>query len=340
MTDAPKALTTERPKRSTKKRDNAPRGVFRHLSGVWAARFTCGAGHIHQERVGSLKSYAIRVYHERRARVHSTPGWCPAAERREAGARTRAESDRERRRVTFREYAAVYLEHAKLHKRSWQSDVGRLALCSEHFGDRQLDEIASLELEQFRDGLLGVRSRATANRYRDLLSALFKRATRDGLVPTNPVRAVGKFREAGERLLWLSADEETAIRETLAPELRPLFTASVHTGLRWGEQVSIRWQDVDMLSGVITVPRSSMVTCGGCRPIRSCGPCSWILARAERGRMIPTSSSFPSGTCRPRSSFRRRWSEPRPRSETPARTPAASTATCGTATVTRSPRDS
>jgi len=248
--------TAVRPARSTRKKDQAPRGVFRHRSGVWAARFTCGAGHIHQERVGPLKSDAIRVYHDRRARAHNEPGWCSAIERRDARARVRLEADRERRLVTFREYAQTYLEYAKIHKRSWRSDVGRLALCSRSFGDRRLDEITSLELEQFRDSLLDIRSRATVNRYRDLLSAVFKRAARDGLVAVNPVRTVSKFKEAGERLLWLTVEEETAIREALTPDLRPLFAVSVHTGLRWSEQVALRWKDVDMLSGVITVPRA------------------------------------------------------------------------------------
>ena len=230
--DAMRATVTEYPKRSTRKKDPAPRGIFRHRAGVWAARYTCGAGHIHQERVGRLKSDAIRVYHERRARVHDEPGWCPAIERRDARARARLEADRERRRVTFREYTKTYIEYAKAHKRSWESGVGRLALCSERFGDRQLDEITPLELEQFRDSLLDTRSRATVNRYRDLLSAVFKRAVRDGLVAVNPVRTVSKFKEAGERLLWLTENEETVIREALAPDLRPLFTVSVHTGLR------------------------------------------------------------------------------------------------------------
>ena len=47
-----------------------------------------------------------------------------------------------------------------------------------------------------------------------------------------------------------------AIREQLAPALRPLFTFSLHTGLRWSEQASLRWCDVDMLAGVVTVVRS------------------------------------------------------------------------------------
>lgn len=103
---------------------------------MWAARFTCCAGHIHQERVGTLKSEAVRVYHERRARVHNGAGWCPAIERRDARARVRLEAEREKRRVTFRNYARTYIEYAKAHKRSWESDVGRLAVCSERFGDR------------------------------------------------------------------------------------------------------------------------------------------------------------------------------------------------------------
>ena len=31
---------------------------------------------------------------------------------------------------------------------------------------------------------------------------------------------------------------------------------SIHTGLRWSEQINLRWQDVDLLTDFITVPRS------------------------------------------------------------------------------------
>src|SRR5205807_6560591 len=93
---------------SRRKKDVAPRGVFRHRSGVWAARFFCGAGHRHQERVGTIKSEAIRVCYARRAQAHNEPTWCPRAERQQA----RAE---EARQATFRQYGAEYLVWAKLH---------------------------------------------------------------------------------------------------------------------------------------------------------------------------------------------------------------------------------
>jgi len=65
------------------------------------------------------------------------------------------------------------------------------------FGDKKLDEITTADVERFRDSLLDEDvSRATANRYRDLLSGMFRRAIRLGHVVSNPVTAVQKFKES------------------------------------------------------------------------------------------------------------------------------------------------
>jgi len=58
---------------STKKKDKAPKGVVRHSSGMWAARYTCGVGHIHTEKVGPSKETTVKVYHARRAKALDTP---------------------------------------------------------------------------------------------------------------------------------------------------------------------------------------------------------------------------------------------------------------------------
>jgi hypothetical protein len=65
-----------------------------------------------------------------------------------------------------------------------------------------------LEIERFRDSLLARVTKATANRYRDLLSGMFKRAIRDGHVAVNPVRPVSKFKENNERLTYLTPEED------------------------------------------------------------------------------------------------------------------------------------
>src|SRR5215471_16347647 len=70
---------------STRKKDNAPRGLFRNDRGVWSIRYTCARRCPHEEPVGD-KSKALRIYHQRRARALSEPGWCPKSERQAARA--------------------------------------------------------------------------------------------------------------------------------------------------------------------------------------------------------------------------------------------------------------
>jgi len=257
-------------RRDTRKKDQAPRGVFRHRSGVWAVRFTCGAGHIHQERVGPLKSDAVRAYHDRRGRTLDEPGWCPTVERRQERARVLREQERERARITLRDYGKQYLAWAESHHRSHETTRGQVEALIAALGDHKLDEITTAECERFLAGLKEGQSPsrrpladATVNRYRDRLSGMFKRALRLGLVTANPVTGIAKAKEPGGRIVYLppaTADrpalEETALRDALSSDLGALFTVSVHTGLRWSEQIGMRWRDVDLLAGVITIPRS------------------------------------------------------------------------------------
>jgi integrase len=254
---------------STKKKDTSPRGVSRHASGVWAIRFVCGAGCMHKERVGPIKQDAIRTYHDRRKRAHDEPGWCPAVEREQARADARAV---QARRMTFRQYAEQdYQPWAKLHHRGWRTEGSRITAMVAVLGDLMLDAITAAEVERFLDGLLKDRAPSTRNRYRTLLHAMLNRAKRHGRLTDNPVAGVGKFREPEGRVLHLTLNEEAVVRAALAPDamltgratldarrpdLRPLFTISVHTGLRWSEQRALRWGDADFFTGLITVRHS------------------------------------------------------------------------------------
>jgi integrase len=203
-----------------------------------------------------VKTEAIRSYNERRNRALSEPGWRPRIEAQRAREQVRAEQAKEKARVVFRDYASEYAEWSRHNKRSWKTDEGRIKVLVARFGGKRLDEITSLEIERFRDSLLTRRTKATANRYRDLLSGMFKRAIRGGHLAVNPVRTVSKFKENNERLTYLTDDEEAAVLAALTSEYRPHFLVSIHTGLRWSEQMNLRWQDVDLLTGFITVPRS------------------------------------------------------------------------------------
>ena len=163
----------DRSRWSTRKRDDAPKGLFRHQAGGWGIRYVCGAGHIHQEQASPNKTDALRALHARRGRVHDEPGWCPRAERRQARERVRAEQERETRRITFSAYATGYLTWAKLHHRGYPTEAGRVEAMRAAFGEQKLDQITAADVERFLDGLLATRAPATRNRYRTTLHATF-----------------------------------------------------------------------------------------------------------------------------------------------------------------------
>ena len=207
----------------------------------------------------------------RRLRIHSDRSWCPRVERRRERERSQAEEAREARRITFGEFVQEYLAWAKLHHRGYAIEAGRVQAMCPAFGKQKLDQITMADVERFLDGLLATRAPATRNRYRTTLHAMFNRAIRHGLMVNNPVRGVAKSREPEGRIQYLMAEEEAAILEALhpdellvgrprldsvRPDLRPLFSVSIHTGLRWSEQRRLGWRDVDMLTGLITVRQS------------------------------------------------------------------------------------
>jgi integrase len=187
-------------------------------------------------------------------------------------------------------------------KRSWRTDEGRIKVLAEKFGAKRLDEITPLEIERFRDSLLMKKTKATANRYRDLLSGMFKRAIRDGHLAVNPVKTVSKFKENNERVMYLTSEEEKAVLAALPLEYYPHLLVSIHTGLRWSEQMGLRWKDIDLLTRFITVPRSKH---GRSRrvPINSMArsvlldlgsarQCPAVSGRPDRTRLCPKAKIF------------------------------------------------
>src|SRR5262245_3532022 len=162
--------------------------------------------------------------------------------------------------ITFGQYATDYLDwcqqpdaSGQLRKRSWRSIKAEMSRLVPQFGSQGLGEITTAEVERFVEGLLADVSQATANRYRDRISAMFKRAVRLGLVDHNPVIGIPKFRETGGRLVNLTAAQEGAIRETLTSEMRPYMDFALNTGFRWSKQMGLRWLDVEMLPKVLTI---------------------------------------------------------------------------------------
>src|SRR5690348_751896 len=92
------------------------------------------------------------------------------------------------------------------------------------------------------------RSPATVNRELQVLSKVFSMAYDNGLVETNPMRRVHKLREAPARERYLTEDEEKKLFGVLIgrrAHLRLIVVVALQTGMRQGEILGLKWEDVD-----------------------------------------------------------------------------------------------
>jgi integrase len=166
----------------------------------------------------------------------------------------------------FVEYAeAVYLPWAKENKRS-KNDQYFIKPIKEFFKRKTFAEISALLIEKYKSerkrGLTktGVqRKPASVNRELACISRIFSMAVRDRVTASNPCLEVGKLREENSRDRYLTADEESKLLSVCVDErrhLRPIIILAIHTGMRRGEILSLRWTQVDFSRGIIHLVRT------------------------------------------------------------------------------------
>jgi integrase len=275
MTNAIQPTTSESPgRRSTVKRDDAPRGVFRRAPKLWAVRYVCGQGHTHEETIGALKGDAVRIHAGRRQQVHENPAWCPRAERRAkletVAAQARAAAEAKRQTVTVREYAERWLlvhvvpECRERTALEYRSTLERHILPV--FGDLSLGQVTRVQLREFLADKVGL-SRGTQKNLIVPLRAMLNLAVDEGRILGNP--AAGLFRQHRRGQTEQDARKGRALT---APELRlVLETAEAHapdwadflytlawTGLRLSEGCGLQWGDVDFAGQFLDVNRSAV----------------------------------------------------------------------------------
>jgi integrase len=139
-------------------------------------------------------------------------------------------------------------------KRSHASDVARARRLTLTFGTTPASSVTAKHVEDFKLNLAQEFSEATVNHYLKLMKAVFNRARRHGWVTHNPVSAVPLYTEHNARTRCLAREEEARLMEHLSASLRPLVLVALHTGMRKGELLNLRWTDVDLATGTVKLP--------------------------------------------------------------------------------------
>jgi integrase len=132
---------------------------------------------------------------------------------------------------------------------------------------------STIQPTDIRRWLLSLKLKAsTLNRYRSVLSSIYRHAKEEGYVSVNPVRDLKQFRVELPHPRWLHVEEEAAIRAVLGKWIKDCpsehkltrlylechpheLTFALDTGLRKGNQYALRWdQHVDMMAKQIRLP--------------------------------------------------------------------------------------
>lgn len=218
------------------------RGVFEKVpeSGIWWIRYADSNGKIRREKVGR-KSDALALYQKRKTEVLQ-------------GAKL--PENLRKRSVLFSELAADVLEYSMANKISFHQDELNADKLLQAFANRPAESLTPQDIERF------LASReikpATENRYRALLSLMYRKGIENGKIKSNPARLVKRRIENNTKVRYLLPEEETRLRAQMehCPHHLPELEVSLHTGMRLAEQYNLEWTWIDFHTRVLTVPRS------------------------------------------------------------------------------------
>lgn len=223
------------------------RGVYEKLpdSGIWYICYFDDVGKRHREKVGR-KSSALNLYQQRKTEVRENRFFPPK--------RTHV--------VTFSELADDALKHSEAHKSAYgaKHDRWQMRRLKEWFAGQAAADVTPAAIEARLGELTAAGlAPATLNRAHSLISLVYSVAIRNKKASVNPAKLVKLKIENNERVRFLDAKEERALRKTiskLSRERIPEFDLALNMGFRRSELYGLIWSDVDLANTVVTVRKS------------------------------------------------------------------------------------
>ncbi len=221
--------------------NKANRGLYRRDgSPFWWIRYADRNGRIIRESTGTKeKKLAVAILAKKKVQV---------AENKHLDVKKVPNT-------TFYELCEQYWELWGKHKRmkglshmikTWKSKIGNLPV----------KEINQQRIERFLNGHCENLTGATRNRHLTMLKAMFNKGIQWDLLTENPAVGIGKLREAGGRTRFLDHEEIKRFLHSASEALRPILLTALHTGMRRGEILNLKWSEVDLGNGIITVQES------------------------------------------------------------------------------------
>jgi len=170
-------------------------------------------------------------------------------------------------KMTFRRAGEAFLAYSQGRKRSYKADVMLIAKLTAHFGDRPLEVLNPAAMEVFLNIIKEKGKRvihrkgeqpqwkpfkpATLNRYIACAKTIVNRALANGQIDRNTLAGVKLFKENNARDRVLDREEYVRLLAECPDYLRLIIRLAYTLGMRRGEILGLRWDQVDLKKGVI-----------------------------------------------------------------------------------------
>jgi integrase len=161
---------------------------------------------------------------------------------------------------TVGKYLGEWLEQVRptVRRRTYDSYALNVRRLAPYIGTIRLDALVAADIRKGYAALekTGLSARSIQQAHTVLRTAL-RQAVRDGIIQRNPTDAISPPRPDGQEMQTLSQSEvQLLLTATADDRLHALWVVLVTTGLRSGEAVGLKWEDIDLEEGSLTVRRS------------------------------------------------------------------------------------
>ncbi|MCX8027653.1 MAG: site-specific integrase [Thermodesulfovibrionales bacterium] len=167
--------------------------------------------------------------------------------------------EKKERPMTVQELSVKYLEYCQGRNRALYKKASFIRQINTHFGNYFLHEVTTLELERYQSQSLKKNKPATINRHLATIKHMFNKAYHWGLITeevNNQVKRCKLLKEDNKRMRYLSHEECIRLVDACDEHIRPIVIMALNTGMRKGEILNLKWENVDLKHGFILLEKT------------------------------------------------------------------------------------
>ena len=166
--------------------------------------------------------------------------------------------------ILFEKFVNTFIEdYSKVNKKSWSRDITSCRALSTYFGGKKLTEITPWQVDKYKSNRLKCISRlnrpiskATINRELACLKTMLSFAVGKGWLKSNPLSGYKLYKERPNKIRVVTEAEFKMVYETASEFLKTILITAYSTGMRRGEILNLKWENVDLEEKYILVEDS------------------------------------------------------------------------------------